>query len=119
MKSNTCFKKNGEPLSVYSTWEEAERAAKYVKTNFGLEVVPYGCKKCKKYHHSPKDRHTPSRTCDYCTDSHGEYKELYESYEAAERRRRIIYEEKGIWLNIYECKYYLGGYHFTKGVKYG
>lgn len=116
MKSNTCFKKNGEPLTTYSSLEEAERAITYVKNNFNWDAVPYQCDKCGLYHHSPKDRQTPSRTCQYCTGSNGKYKKLYESREAALRRAEIIRKERKINLDVYECdRQPGGGYHLTKG----
>jgi hypothetical protein len=114
MKSNTCFKKNGEPLTVYSSLGEAECAASYVKNRFNLDVIPYKCDRCKHYHHSPKDRQTPSRTCQYCTDSNGKYKKLYKTLEAALRRAEIIRNERDINVDIYPCPCQ-PGYHFTKG----
>jgi len=129
MKSNTCFsKRNDEPLSVYLSREEAEHSAAYENNrNRELELVPYLCGKCGKYHLSPKDRQTPSKTC-LCPDGEGNYKKLYETYEAAKRRADIRYSEseQKTKLYIYPCKYQFG-YHLTKnnpqtknkGVKYG
>lgn len=115
MKSNTCFKKNGEPLSVYPSREEAERSAVYEKNrNKELELVPYLCNKCSGYHLSPKSRQTPSRTCSYCIDREGKRKELYKTREDALRRATIICKERRIKLDVYSCYYELG-YHLTKG----
>jgi len=114
MKSNTCFKKNGEPLSVYLSKIEAERSAAHEKIrNRELELVPYLCHKCGEYHLSPKDKQTPCKLCSDCIDSNGNPKELYETLEAARRRAIIIRNTRGIKLSIYHC-HYQQGYHLTK-----
>ena len=38
-KSTTCFKKDGEPLSEYSSEYEASEGASYVKYNYGTTWV--------------------------------------------------------------------------------
>jgi hypothetical protein len=113
MKSSTCFNKNGEPLTVYSSMEEAERSALYEKINHNMEFVPYKCK-CGGYHLSPKDRQTTCITCSFCIDRDGKSKKLYKTYEDALRRAGFIYKERGIRLNVYPC-HYQSGYHLTKG----
>jgi predicted Zn-ribbon and HTH transcriptional regulator len=112
MKSRTCFKKNGEPRSVYSSLVEAKCAAAHEKSVRGVELVPYRCNDCGEYHNSPKDRVTPSKTCPHCN------KDLYETSDAARRRAAIIYKTRGIKLMVYPCPYKLGS-HLTKKTKKG
>jgi len=114
VKSRTCFKKDGQPRSVYSSKVEATRAAIHEKEVHGVELVPYRCDDCGEYHLSPQDRFTPSRTCPHCVDRKGKHKELYESRDAARRRATIIYKTRGVKLGVYHCEYKLG-YHLTKG----
>jgi len=110
-KSETCFKKNGEPLVSYSSEYEAKEGATYVKMKYGSEQEPYHCSKCGEWHLSPKEHHTPSRMCS-CKDANGNPKQLYETKEAAERRAQIIEAERGIRLTTYMC-HYQNGYHLT------
>jgi predicted Zn-ribbon and HTH transcriptional regulator len=107
MKSRTCFRKDGQPRSVYSSKVEAKRAAIYEKSVRGVELVPYKCDDCGKYHNSHKDRVTPSKMCPHCN------KDLYETRDAARRRADIIYKMRGIKLKVYPCPYKLGS-HLTK-----
>ncbi len=114
VKSRSCFRKDGKPRSVYSSLVEAKRAANHEKSVRGVELVPYKCDDCGKYHICPKDRVTPSKTCPHCIDGNGKRKELYESREAACRRAAIIYKTRGTRLKVYPCDY-KQGYHLTKG----
>jgi hypothetical protein len=113
-KSEICFKKDGEPLSSYLSEDDAVGGADYVRTNFGNDLVPYKCSKCGYWHLSPKERHTPSKTC-ICPDSGGKPKELYATREDAERRAGIIAKEKGRRLKVYPCPYQ-AGWHLTKNL---
>ena len=103
IKSTTCFKKDGKPLSQYFSEYEARDGASHVKYKYGLDLAPYLCSKCGYWHLSPKERQTPSKECTYCTDSQGKRKELYETEEAAKTRAKIIEEEQGIKLKVYKC----------------
>lgn len=115
MKSKTCFsKKNGSALTEYRTESEAIEGAKYSNSAYGNDLTHYQCSKCKKWHLTPKNRQTPSKTCYFCTDSNGRNKDLYLSYESAQNRANIIRQEQGIILSIYDCPYE-DGYHLTKG----
>jgi hypothetical protein len=100
-------RRNGEPLSAYSSKTEAEDAAVYVRGNYGWAPVPYRCPLCKQWHLSPKDRQTPSRACNFCN------KDLYESSAAATRRAKIIYDEQKIRLDVYKCPHG-AGWHLTR-----
>jgi len=114
-KSSKCKGKNGA-LSAYSSKLEAERAASYARI-YGQDFSPYQCTKCNLWHLSPKERQTPSKEC-VCPDSNGKYKQLYETKEAAEKRARIILEERREKLNIYPCPRQ-NGWHLThKGFGY-
>jgi len=50
-KSETCMNKDGKPLSVYSSYNEAQESANYV----GRDFIPYHCSKCRMYHKNPKN----------------------------------------------------------------
>lgn len=47
-KSETCVSKNGNPLSEYSSYQEAFDSAEFQKINNGIELIPYNCSKCSK-----------------------------------------------------------------------
>ena len=111
--STTCTTRQGNPRACYSTQEEAQSAAHDAEFTYGNAMVPYLCGHCHNWHLCPKDRHTPSETCDYCTDSKGNPKQLYTTKAAAEKRARIRGEEDGITLYVYECRY-SNGWHLTK-----
>ncbi len=110
--SKTCFGKvSGKPLKSYFTKMEAMEAVSYVKNEYGNEQVAYKCSKCEYWHLSPADRQTPCKTCS-CVDSYGKPKQLYETQEAAEKRRDIIFREQGKYLNVYPCEVSFG-WHLT------
>ncbi len=92
-KSTTCMSKQGEPLTEYEFAFQAEDAADYINTIYGNDLIPYDCTKCRYWHLTPKSRHTPSRTCDYCTSASGEPKTLYETRKGADRRANILAEQ--------------------------
>jgi hypothetical protein len=115
VKSTICFKKNGGPLSAYSSECEAEEGASYVKYSRGLDLSPYKCSKCGEWHLSPKERQTQSKECIYCTDSKGKHKELYETMDGALNRAEIIKTERGVILNVYKCPNQYG-WHLTKSI---
>lgn len=115
MKSETCYsKKTKEPLTEYYTEEDAQDGADYANSAFDNNLAPYKCGKCDNYHLSPKNRQTPSERCISCTDRYGKSKELYFTQKDAERRANIIYQERGLSLNTYQCEY-SQGWHLTKG----
>jgi hypothetical protein len=117
MKSTTCFgKQTGQPLTEYSSEYDAQSAAEYASFRHGQHLTPYKHDKCNKWHLSPKDRLTPSSTCSQCTGSNMVPKALYETESAAQKRANILYEEQGIELKVYECRYSFG-YHLTKGYR--
>lgn len=114
MRSDSCIGKiSGKPLSVYFTEFEAQWAAEYSEVNYGNALKPYECNKCGYWHLSPSNRVTPSKKCDWCTGSDGYPKDTYRTRKEASNRADIIYEEQGILLKVYECRYGLG-WHLTK-----
>lgn len=114
MKSETCFSKmSGHPLSEYYTEEDAKNAAEYSKENYDNDLTPYNCTKCGLWHLSPRNRLTPTKKCDRCTGRDGLHKDSYRSKREAQLRAEIIYEEHGISLRAYKCKY-RSGWHLTK-----
>ena len=114
MKSETCFgKMSGQPLTEYYTEQDAQYAAEYSKEYYGNELTTYSCSRCGLWHLSPKSRQTPSEKCNRCTARDGVYKDSYRSKREARIRANIIYEEHGIRLRTYKCKYGFG-WHLTK-----
>jgi len=114
VKSTTCFKKDGEPYTEYASGREAAGGASHVRREYGLDLSPFECPNCGRWHLSPRERQTPSRICVYCVDSNGRNKELYETKEAALRRAGIIAKERGVALNVYKCPRQ-HGWHLAKG----
>jgi hypothetical protein len=113
MKSRTCYKQNGEPLTEFHSEYEAYDGADYVNSTYSLDLEPYHCHACLYWHLSPLGRKTPNKMCKTCVDKWGSSKSLYETYESAERRAFIILKEQGVELNIYDCPNGQG-YHLTK-----
>ncbi|WP_281213270.1 hypothetical protein [Shewanella insulae] len=114
MKSETCFgKTSGKPLTQYYTEGEAQEGADYSKEYYGNNLIPYHCGKCDLWHLSPKSRQTPSQKCDRCTGGYGVSKDSYRSKREAHLRANIIYEERGVLLRVYKCKFG-SGWHLTK-----
>lgn len=113
-KSQTCFGKvSKQPLREYFTEYEANDAAEYTKQNYGNDFIPYLCKKCTYWHLSPKNRQTPSKKCDQCSGGDGTSKGSYESKKDAKIRANILFDERGVSLDVYQCKHG-GGWHLTK-----
>ncbi|HCE3305607.1 TPA: hypothetical protein NG563_000387 [Vibrio parahaemolyticus] len=114
MKSETCLgKMSGQPLTEYYTEDDAKNAAEYSKEHYGNDLTPYNCTKCGLWHLSPRSRQTSSKKCSRCTGRDGVYKDSYRSKREARLRADIIYEEHGISLRAYKCKY-RSGWHLTK-----
>lgn len=106
-------KRTGRPLAAYEFEFEAESSAEHANLFSGQHFAYYRCRRCHHWHLTAKDRHTPSRPCDFCTDSSGSTKELYETKANAEVRADIIRRENHIHLRVYECPYQ-AGWHLTK-----
>ena len=115
-KSSTCFSKKGEPLSEYSTHEEADRSAAYVSET-GTRMVAYHCSICGKYHIKPAEYYfNKSEHGCSCTDHTGKSKCLYA--DRAEAERMVLLRGKsGIKLYIYKCPN-TNGYHLTSSLGY-
>ncbi|MBN2695160.1 hypothetical protein JXR93_10915 [bacterium] len=110
--SLSCFGQiSKKPLKTYSSEYEAIDAVQYVKSTYGNNQIYYKCNRCGYWHLSPIERETPSITCQ-CKDEKGNFKQLYPTKKIAEQRANIIFEEKGIKLNVYECEY-SNGWHLT------
>lgn len=113
IKSKTCQTKTGKFLSEYEIEADAWSAAEYEGKLRNIDLVPYLCSKCSRWHLSPKNRITPSRKCSYCSGRDRKPKESYRSKADAARRAEIIHQETGQSLKMYECK--RGeGWHLTK-----
>ncbi|MFA1563278.1 hypothetical protein [Aliivibrio fischeri] len=113
MKSKTCFSHLGQLLTQYYNEKEAQNAANYINKTHNNDLLPYHCAKCNLWHLSPKNRRTSSQTCNRCTGRDGVKKESYSSKREAHLRANIIYDEQGISLRVYKCKYGFG-WHLTK-----
>ena len=50
----------------------------------------------------------------FCTDNQNRFKELYSTEYEAQKRVKFIFDEQGIYLSIYPCRYSYG-WHLTKG----
>ena len=113
-KSNTCFSsRTGKPLSVYPSHSAAKQGADYANSEYDSNLVPYQCKKCRKWHLSPQDRHTPSRVCPKCIGANGRRKSLYKTKSDAASRADILAKEQQVDLTVYKCPHNRG-WHLTK-----
>lgn len=114
-KSSVCFgRATGKPLTAYDSEFSASQGADYARVAHRSAMTPYRCRKCDNWHLAPTDRHTPSATCHDCSGGDGKAKQAYVSESAAEQRARILREERGVWLDVYECPSG-NGWHLTKG----
>lgn len=119
MKSDTCFsKKTNQPLSVYSSIDEANAAAEYEKVYRGIEFFAYKCEKCQLYHLAPEEsRINVMHNACSCRDSNGNPKALYFSWNDAKKQQGKSQEEQDILLEIYECPERLG-FHLTHNINH-
>ena len=106
INSSTCVNSRGKPRRVYPDRSSAEEGAGYALSAYGNRMVPYRCCHCSSWHLCPTGRHTPSFYCSACS------KQAYESEDAAERRARILEQERGTRLRVYECPHG-EGWHLT------
>ena len=114
-KSDMCFSKHDNtPLTTYLSEDEAQNGADFVNSEHGTNLVPYKCNRCNEWHLSPRNRSTKSTKCYDCTDRLGHYKDLYATKDDAQKRADILYEERGVLLNLYQCPHN-NGWHLTKG----
>lgn len=111
-RGNCINQKSGKLRKSYLNEAQAAQKASDFSFLHG-EQVPYKCDSCGEWHLAPTSRHTPNKTCEYCTDENGERKQLYLSKDAAIQRAEIILKERGASLNTYECPHQ-NGWHLTK-----
>lgn len=114
MKSDICFSKSGNPLSVFMTEEEAQHSADYERGRWGgMDLYPYQCERCGYWHLAPqKSRVEFKEYACSCTDSLGRSKRLYATREDAEKARITSEEARNVRLTVYECLEG-GGWHLT------
>lgn len=67
----------------------------------------------RNLHLSPKSKLTPSKNCERYTAGDGRCKDTYRTKKEANARVDIRYNEQGIDLRFYRCKYE-DGCHLTK-----
>ncbi|SFE93695.1 hypothetical protein SAMN04487869_12636 [Marinobacter sp. DSM 26671] len=106
-------KRTGEPLAAYESEYEAWSSADHASLFYGQDFTYYQCQRCQHWHLTPKQRYTPSKPCEFCTDGSGDTKELYSTRKGAVARAEIIGRESHIHLRVYECPYQTG-WHLTK-----
>lgn len=106
-------KSTGKELAAYETEKEAKESAAYSKKNFKLDLYPYKCETCGKFHLAPKDSKIDVKhnACS-CTDSNGKPKALYGSKKDAEKQREKSEKEQNVKLYIFKCPE-TKGYHLT------
>lgn len=105
-KPTTCVGHSGRPRRAYPDLSSAEEGARHALLSYGNQMVPYRCNQCGSWHLCPIDRYTPGHYCYACS------KQAYNSEQAAERRARILEQERGTRLRVYECPYG-EGWHLT------
>ena len=112
-KSRTCIGKvSGEPVTEYDSEDEAVDGAWHARLEYGRDLIPYRCRRCRRWHLALRDRETPSRPCTDCTCSSGRAKQAYGSRAHAETRAELLRKERGVRLRVYACP--LGsGWHLT------
>ena len=100
-KSNTCFSKNGTALSVYDTYDEAQKSADYQSSN--TNFTPYQCSTCGKYHLKPTEFYCQKiiSRCS-CRDHKGNTKDTYATFQDAEKMVNIR-KQAGVILYVYKC----------------
>ncbi|WP_421266665.1 hypothetical protein [Aeromonas veronii] len=111
-RGNCISPKTGRVRKSYSNETFAIAEARYMADSYG-EQVPIQCDFCGEWHLTPASYHTPSKTCEYCTDGDGNSKQLYFSKEGAIKRARIIANDRGLNLDVYRCPHE-NGWHLTK-----
>lgn len=107
--STSCLNRLGKPLRAYPDRATADEAARHADAAYGHRMVPYRCGRCREWHLCPENRHTPSRECHWCE------KRAYETDAHAERRSKILREEQGVELRVYECPHG-EGWHLTSSL---
>lgn len=103
--AKACISKNtGKPLSAYETEKEAKESAKYSKKEFKLDLYPYLCENCGKYHLAPKaSKISVKQNACSCTDSNGKPKALYATKKDAEKQLANSEKEQKVKLYIFKC----------------
>lgn len=106
-------KATGKPLSAYETEKEAKESAKYSKKEFKLDLYPYKCENCGKYHLAPKESKikVEQNACS-CRDTNGKPKALYATKKDAEKQQANSEKEQKVKLYIYKCPD-KKGFHLT------
>ncbi len=112
--AKACISKNtGKPLSAYETEKEAKESAKYSKKEFKLDLYPYKCENCGKYHLAPKaSKISVKQDACSCTDTNGKPKALYATKKDAEKQQKNSEKEQKVKLYIYKCPD-KKGFHLT------
>lgn len=111
-KSTTCVSKNGNPLSEYRTFQEAQESADYQYSQTGTEFTPYECDICGMYHLKPTAYYCEhsAKFCS-CTDHNGKRKDAYATKADAEKMMGIR-AQAGVQLYMYRCPQG-NGFHLT------
>ena len=112
-KSSSCFTSEGKPRSEYETEWEAQQSADYQRSANGIDLYPYPCTKCGKFHLAPVESkiNVVNFNCG-CTDSNGRKKELYETRDDAQKVADARMKKGSGPLFVYPCES-RRGFHLT------
>lgn len=102
-KSESCFSKNGNPLSVYNNFAEAQKSADYQFNQSGIRLTAYQCNICGKFHLKPTEYYCEKviSNCS-CVDHKGKTKAAYKTLQDAEKMIKIR-KQDGVTLYAYKC----------------
>ncbi len=102
--------KTNEPREGFQDERSAQEYAEDLSFSYNNRMIPYKCDNCGEWHVVSERHHTPSTTCDVCTDRKGNKKELYRTSAEAEKRAKIIQRQRNVDLDVYPCPH-RNGWH--------
>jgi hypothetical protein len=100
--------KTHRPREGFTDLSSAQSHSDYISEMYGNKMIPIKCDKCSEWHVVSKKHHTPSTTCDDCVDRKGNKKESYRTEAEAEKRAKIIQQQRNVDLDVYPCPYQNG-----------
>ncbi len=102
-KSESCFSRNGNSLSVYNSFSEAQKSADYQFNQSNIRLSAYQCNACGKFHLKPTEYYCEKvvSKCS-CVDHKGKTKDAYKTLQDAEKMIKIR-KQDGVTLYAYRC----------------